>query len=134
MASGLMWVERGLHPLRGHPGIAKLIEALKTPEGGGAGLFLSEPQKGMRKGEDWISNEVSGARGATLYTLIRTANARVSTPTHTAQTSSNAFDQDEAALHRVSPQSCLTCGHPDQQSLQPKETLAGRDFRGIIFT
>jgi putative transposase len=35
MASGLMWLERGLHPLRGHQAMSKLMEALKIPEAGG---------------------------------------------------------------------------------------------------
>jgi hypothetical protein len=36
MASGLLWLERGLHPLRGHQAMPKLMEALRTPGGGGS--------------------------------------------------------------------------------------------------
>jgi putative transposase len=32
MASGLMWLQRGFHPLRGHQSMPKLIAALKHPE------------------------------------------------------------------------------------------------------
>jgi hypothetical protein len=35
MASGLLWLEKGLHPVRGHQAMSKLMEALKTPGGGG---------------------------------------------------------------------------------------------------